>query len=186
MWIHKITPLDTLWAWHWLGVVLFVTMVVSVCSVSGGIGFASGFVRFHSDRLPPIGCGLRCWGVWIQVLPVSVKYTGPLVTWKVIWWRSTEGVGRTIMIGLLGSETGVVVGFPMRRLSSNRGWSEKFRILLGHRCWYVFHGECWCFLFVAFGCFWGINVCSHHDLEKNSTQGVEFKYTVRDVPNRWR
>ncbi len=27
-------------------------------------------------------------------------------------------------------------------------------------------------------------MCSCHDLEKNSTQGVEFKYTVRDMPNR--
>ncbi len=79
--------------------------------------------------------------MWIQVLLVSVKYTSPSVTWKVIWWRSTEGVGRTVMIGLSGGETGVAVGFPMTRLSSDGGQSEKFQILLGCGCWYVFHGE---------------------------------------------
>ncbi len=38
-------------------------MVVSVCSMSRGIRFASGIIRFHGGWLPPIGCGLRCWGV---------------------------------------------------------------------------------------------------------------------------
>ncbi len=53
----------------WLGVVIFITMVVLVCSVSRGIGFASGIVRFCDGRLPPIGCGSRCWGVWGSDLP---------------------------------------------------------------------------------------------------------------------
>ncbi len=60
-----------------LGVVLFVTVVVLVCSMSRSIGFASGIVRFHGGQLPPVGCELRCWGVWIQVLLVSVEYAGP-------------------------------------------------------------------------------------------------------------
>ncbi len=80
----------------WLGVIIFVTLVVSVCSMSRGIGFASGIVRFRGGRLPPIGCGLRCWGVWVQIFPVSIKYTGPSVSWKFIGWRSTERIQSTV------------------------------------------------------------------------------------------
>ncbi len=62
-----------------LGVVIFVTMVALVCCMSRGIGFASGIFGFHGSRLPPIGCRLRCWGVWVRVFLVSVEYTGPPV-----------------------------------------------------------------------------------------------------------
>ncbi len=63
----------------WLGVVIFVTLVALVCCVSRGIGFASEIFGFRSSQLPPVGCRLRCWGVWVWVFPVSVKYTGPPV-----------------------------------------------------------------------------------------------------------
>ncbi len=36
------------WA-AWLGVVIFITMVMSVCSMGRGIGFTSGIVGFHSS-----------------------------------------------------------------------------------------------------------------------------------------
>ncbi len=75
------------------------------------------------------------------------------------------------MVGLLGGETGVTVDFSTRWLSSNGGRSKKFRILLGHGCCYIIHGEYWCFSFVAFGYFWGISMCSCHDLEKLNSRG---------------
>ncbi len=113
-----------------LGVVIFVTLVVSVCSMSRGIGFASGIVRFRGGWLPPIGCGLRCWGVWVRIFPVSIKYTGPSVSWKFIGWRSTERIRSTVGVGLLCSEARVIVGLPMGWLSSNGGRSEKFQVFL--------------------------------------------------------
>ncbi len=88
------------------------------------------------------------------------------------------------MVRLSGSEAGVIVGFPTRWLSSNGGQSEKFWVFLRCGCWYIIHGEYWHSSFQAFTYFWRVSMCSCHDLEKNSTQGVEFKYTVRDMPNR--
>ncbi len=114
----------------WLGVVIFVAMVVSVCSVSRGISFASGIIRFRGGRLPPIGCGLRCWGVWVRIFPVSVKYTGPSVSWKFIGWRSTKGIWSTVGVGLLCSEARVIVSLPTGWLSSDGGRSKKFRVFL--------------------------------------------------------
>ncbi len=114
----------------WLGVVIFVTMVMLVCSMNRGIGFASGIVRFRGSQLPPIGCGLRCWGVWVRIFPVSVKYTSPSVSWKFIRWRSTERVQSTIGVGLSCSEARVIVGLPTGWLSSDGGRSEKFRVFL--------------------------------------------------------
>ncbi len=104
-----------------LGVVIFVTMVVSVCSVSRSISFASGIIRFRGGQLPPIGCGLRCWGVWVPVFLVSVKYTGPSVSWKFIGWRSTERIRSTVGVGLSCSEARVIVGLPTGWLSSDGG-----------------------------------------------------------------
>ncbi len=108
----------------WLGVIILVTLVVSVCSVSRGISFASGIVRFRGGRLPPIVCGLRCWCVGVRIFPVSIKYTGPSVLWKFIGWRSTIGVG------LSCSEARVIVGLPTGWLSSDGGRSKKFRVFL--------------------------------------------------------
>ncbi len=114
----------------WLGVVILVTLVVSVCSVSRGIGFASGIIRFRGGRLPPIGCGLRCWGVWVRIFPVSIKYTGPSVSWKFIGWRSTKRIWSTVGVGLSCSEARVIVGLPTGWLSSNGGRSKKFWVFL--------------------------------------------------------
>ncbi len=92
-----------IWA-AWLGVIIFITIVALVCSMSESVSFAPGVIRFCGGWLPLIGCGWRCWGVWIQALPVSIEYTSPSVTWKVIWWRSAKRIRRTVMVGLSGSE----------------------------------------------------------------------------------
>ncbi len=76
------------------------------------------------------------------------------------------------MVELLGSETRVAVGLSTRWLSSDRGQSEKLRILLGRECCYIIHGEYWCFSFVAFGCFWRISMGSCHDLERIRFKGL--------------
>ena len=119
----------SIWAAR-LGVVIFVTLVALVCCVSRGISFASGIFGFRGRRLPPIGCGLRCWGVWVRIFPVSIKYTGPSVSWKFIGWRSTERIQSTVEVGLSCSEARVIVGLPTGWLSSDGGRSKKFQVFL--------------------------------------------------------
>ncbi len=76
------------------------------------------------------------------------------------------------MVELSGSETRVAVDFSTRWLSSDRGRSEKFWILLGCGYWYIIHGEYWGFLFVAFSCLWEISMGSCYDLEKIQLKGL--------------
>ncbi len=157
---------------------------LNLCRLEGQVGMSVLFPELSGSRLLDCPLFSVVWDAGVSRSGSSQYLSNMPVLWEVIWWRSTERIGRAIVVGFLGSEVGVAVGFPKGWLSSEGGWSKKFQILLGHGCCYIFHGEYWCFLFVAFGCFWGISMCSWHDLKKNLTQGAEFKYTVRDVPNR--